>query len=114
MIWWLEDDSRLSYRAGSAIQQAGEQALFSAASIWELAIKRAAGRYAGDDLLVAVRSAGFTLLAMSGEHAKLAGELPPHHRDPFDRMLVAQALLEDRVLVTSDAGLSQYGVPVLW
>lgn len=113
-MWWLEDDSRLSTSAGEAIAQAGDQAVISAASIWELAIKRAACRYAGNDLLGPARAAGFTVIAMDGEHAKLAGELPPHHRDPFDRMLVAQALIEDRVLVSSDELLPRYGVPVLW
>lgn len=114
VVWWLEDDERLSSRAGEAISQAGQEAVVSAASIWELSIKRAAGRYSGDDLLGPAQSAGFTILAVEGEHAKLAGELPAHHRDPFDRMLVAQALIEDRVLVSSDALLPRYRVPVLW
>lgn len=114
VVWWLDDDGRLSDRAADAIGQSGQDAVISAASVWELSIKRAAGRYVGDDLLGPAQAAGFTILAMSGEHAKLAGELPAHHRDPFDRMLVAQALIEDRVLVTADAVIPAYGVPVLW
>lgn len=114
IAWWLGGDERLSDRAGVAIERAGDDALVSAASVWELSIKRAAGRYAGDDLLGPARAAGFEILPITGEHGKLAGELPPHHRDPFDRVLVAQALVEDLVLVTSDAVIPSYGVPVIW
>lgn len=114
VVWWLDDDGRLTDRAADAIGQSGQDAVISAASVWELSTKRAAGRYAGDDLLAHAQAAGFTILAMSGEHAQLAGQLPAHHRDPFDRMLVAQALIEERVLVTADAVIPAYGVPVLW
>jgi len=86
----------------------------SAASVWELSIKRASGRYAGDDLLAPAEAAGFAILPIDGRHAKLAGELPPIHRDPFDRVIVAQAMIEDRVLVSSDGVLPRYGVPVIW
>lgn len=113
-VWWLEDDDRLSTAAGNAISDAGQNAAISAASVWELSIKRASGKFQGDDLLEPARAAGFTILPIDGDHAKLAGELPPHHRDPFDRVLVAQALIEDRVLVSSDAVLPKYGVPVIW
>jgi len=66
IVWWLEDDDRLSKRAGDAISQAGDDAAVSAARVWELSIKRAAGRYAGDDLLGPARAAGFALLSMTG------------------------------------------------
>ncbi|MBF6618796.1 MAG: type II toxin-antitoxin system VapC family toxin [Patulibacter sp.] len=114
IVWWLEDDPRLSARAAEAIARAGTDAVVSAASVWELAIKRAAGKYPGDDLLGPAEAAGFTILTITGAHGKLAGELPLHHRDPFDRVIVAQAIIEDRVLVTSDAVLARYGVPVIW
>lgn len=114
IAWWLGGDGRLSPRAAEAILRAGDDAVISAASVWELSIKRAAGNYEGDDLLGAANAAGFTILPITGEHGKLAGELPPHHRDPFDRVLVAQAMIEDRVLVSSDAALPAYGVPVIW
>lgn len=114
IVWWLEDDVRLSPRAAEVIATNAAEAVVSAASVWELSIKRAAGRYAGDDLLGPVAAAGFAVLAITGAHGKLAGELPPHHRDPFDRVIVAQAFLEERVLVTKDTALALYGVPVVW
>ncbi|MGE4424948.1 MAG: type II toxin-antitoxin system VapC family toxin [Solirubrobacteraceae bacterium] len=115
IAWWLEGDTeRLSPRAREAIMRAGDEAIVSAASVWELSIKRASGRYTGQDLLAPARAAGFEILPMTGEHAKLAGALPLHHRDPFDRMLVAQAMVEDRVIVSSDGVIPRYGVPVVW
>lgn len=114
VVWWLADDPCLSPRAAEVIEAAGDDAVVSAASVWELSIKRAAGRYEGEDLLGAATAAGFTMLPITGEHGKLAGELPLHHRDPFDRVLVAQAIIEDRVLVSSDAVLGRYGVPLVW
>jgi PIN domain nuclease of toxin-antitoxin system len=115
IAWWLSGThERISLRARDAIAAAGDDAVVSAASIWELAIKRASGRYDGDDLLGPAENAGFSILAITGAHGKLAAELPPHHRDPFDRVLVAQAIIEDRVLVTSDEVIPQYGVPVVW
>lgn len=85
----------------------------SAASIWELEIKRAAGRLrAPDDLVERADSAGFERLLITIEHAQDAARLPRHHRDPFDRMLVAQALAEGLTLATADAALAQYGVPI--
>ncbi len=114
VIWWLAADHRLSARAQAAIGKAGDAAVVSAASIWEASIKRASGRLTGPDLLAAVAAAGLPFLKIDEHHAKLAGELPLIHRDPFDRMLVAQAMLEQLVIVTSDAEIPRYGVPVVW
>jgi PIN domain nuclease of toxin-antitoxin system len=87
----------------------------SAASVWEIAIKRASGKLkAPDDLLEQVAVARFAALGITFEHATLAGELPPHHGDPFDRMLIAQAQIENLTLVTGDARIAAYDVPVLW
>ena len=87
----------------------------SAASIWEIAIKRASGKLkAPDDLLEQVALARFAELGITFEHAAHAGALPPHHADPFDRMLIAQAQSENLTLVTSDARIAAYDVPVLW
>ena len=114
VIWWLAADQRLSAPAQAAISRAGVAAAVSAASIWEASIKRASGRLTGPDLLGAVTSAGLPFLKINEHHAKLAGELPLIHRDPFDRMLVAQAMLEQLMIVTSDAQIPRYGVPVVW
>jgi PIN domain nuclease of toxin-antitoxin system len=114
VIWWLAADERLSAAAKAAISKAGAGAAVSAASIWEASIKRASGRLTGPDLLGAVTAAGLPFLTIDEYHAKLAGELPLLHRDPFDRMLVAQAMLEQLVIVTADAEIPRYGVPIIW
>lgn len=114
VIWWLSADPRLSAAARAAIARAGAEAVVSVASIWEASIKRASGRLAGPDLLAAVTAARLPFLRIDEQHAKLAGELPMLHRDPFDRMLVAQAMVEQLAIVTADSEIPRYGVPVLW
>jgi PIN domain nuclease of toxin-antitoxin system len=113
-IWWLAGDKRLSKTARAAIATAGAQTAVSVASIWEVSIKRSAGRLRGPDLTAAAGAAGLPLLRIDERHAKLAGELPLVHRDPFDRMLVAQASVEGLAIVTADERIPQYGVPVIW
>ncbi len=90
-------------------------AYVSSASVWEIAIKRSSGKLkAPDNLLGKIAEARFEELAMSFGHAILAGSLPPHHGDPFDRMIVAQAQSEGLTVVTRDERIAAYGVPVLW
>lgn len=114
VLWWLTADARLSPTARAAIARAGANAGVSAASIWEASIKRAAGKLHGPDVLGAVVAAGLPILRIDEHHAKLAGELPLLHRDPFDRMLVAQARLEGLTLVTHDRRFEPYGGEVVW
>lgn len=114
VVWWLAGDPRLSQPARDAIGRAGSDAVVSAATIWEASIKRAAGKLAGPDLLSAVAAAGLSFVRIDERHAKLAGELPLVHRDPFDRMLVAQAMIEGLVLVTIDPRIAKYGLPIVW
>jgi PIN domain nuclease of toxin-antitoxin system len=114
LLWWLADDRQLSAAAAAAIDDGRNAALVSAASIWEIEIKRAKGALsAPDDIVEQVEGARFDLLPISAAHARDAGRLPRHHDDPFDRMLVAQAAAEDATLVTSDGAVAGYGVPVL-
>lgn len=113
-IWWLAGDTRLSTTARAAIAAAGVNSLVSVASIWEASIKRSAGRLQGPDLAASVSTAGIPFLPIDERHAKLAGELPLVHRDPFDRMLVAQASVERLAIVTSDETIARYDVTVLW
>jgi PIN domain nuclease of toxin-antitoxin system len=113
-IWWLAGDRRLSGPAREAIADAGVEAGVSVASIWEASIKRSAGRLQGPDLAAALSAAGLPLLRIDERHAKVAGELPLVHRDPFDRMLVAQAGIERLSIVTADEQIPNYGVPVIW
>jgi PIN domain nuclease of toxin-antitoxin system len=88
--------------------------MVSAASTWELAIKSALGKLRlPADVASAIRAAGFDELEVTIDHGMTAGELPLHHRDPFDRMLVAQARLEGLTIVTRDPSFEPYGVPLL-
>jgi PIN domain nuclease of toxin-antitoxin system len=113
-LWWRTRDPRLRDSVSSAIALAPLVAV-SAASAWEAAIKASLGklRLASSFEEGAVAS-GFTPLAISFRHAELAGALPLHHRDPFDRMLVAQSLVEGFTLVTADREIEPYDVPILW
>jgi PIN domain nuclease of toxin-antitoxin system len=113
-IWWLAGDSRLSEEARATIAGAGADAAVSVASIWEASIKRSAGRLKGPDLAAALSAAGLPFLHIDERHAKVAGELPLVHRDPFDRMLVAQASVERLSIVTADDQIAKYDVPVIW
>lgn len=110
LLWWLDDDVRLDRSAAAAIAEADYVAV-SAASAWEIGIKQALGKLDGPaDLAAEMTTNGFTELPVTATHAVAAGELPPHHADPFDRMLVAQARLEGLTLVSRDPRLADYGV----
>lgn len=88
--------------------------MVSAASVWEIAIKRQIGKFTYPRKIVdAITANGFEQLAVTIYHAEAAGALPFHHADPFDRMLIAQARIEGLVLVTSDPHIAPYGVPTL-
>lgn len=109
LLWWLADDPSLPDRAREAIADPGTTVLVSAASAWEIAIKRAAGKLeAPDDLLDVIDANGFQGLAITAEHALRAGGLPAHHADPFDRMLLAQATAERLTLVSVDIRFPAY------
>ena len=114
LLWAIEDNPSLNADARSAIVDPLNDVFVSAASVWEIAIKRSLGRLeAPDNLGEEVGKAGFIELAVTIRHGELAARLPPHHGDPFDRMLVAQAQAEGLVLVTRDRVLGQYAVPTL-
>ena len=115
-LWWLVGDKRLSATARRAIADGSAEVTVSAATIWELEVKSAAGRLdlGGLDLLLELGKEGFDELPIAARHAAHAARLPPHHSDPFDRVLVAQALGESLTLVTKDDALRAYGVPRLW
>ena len=94
-----------------AVEDAENEVFVSVVSGWEIAINRALGKLeAPDDLEAAIREQGFAPLLVTFHHAELAGALPPHHRDPFDRMLIAQTQAEGLVLVTRDASMMPYGI----
>jgi PIN domain nuclease of toxin-antitoxin system len=118
-LWWVTDDDRLSERAGEVIADGANDVYFSAASAWEIAIKAGLGRirlpdeawtFTPDQL---ERNA-FQALPVHVAHAVAVITLPDVHRDPFDRMLVAQAITEGLTIVSADPELARYAVPVLW
>jgi PIN domain nuclease of toxin-antitoxin system len=114
LLWWLADDPALGEAARSAIRLPANDVLVSAASVWEIEIKRGLGKLvAPDGLVEAIEAAGFNALAITAADAERAGRLPPHHRDPFDRMLVAQAARLDAAIVTRDTSFADYDIDVL-
>ncbi len=118
LLWWLSDDPSLSARARRAITAADNEIFVSAASVWELAIKNKKGRLDVQDLLdrlpQEIEEEGFLVLPISIEHGLRAGALPEHHRDPFDRMLIAQAQAEHLPIVSNDTVFDSYGIKRIW
>jgi PIN domain nuclease of toxin-antitoxin system len=114
-LWWLNDNPKLGEAARAAISDTSSGVWVSAASIWELAIKTALGKLQieSDDLVREISANGFTELPITARHAWAAGNLPRHHEDPFDRMLIAQAQAENLVLVSRDPVFDSYGIQVL-
>ncbi|MEV1292535.1 type II toxin-antitoxin system VapC family toxin [Pseudonocardia sp. NPDC049635] len=114
VLWWLAGDERLGTAATEAIADGGNDAVVSVATLWELAVKQSIGKLVIDgDLRDQFEVEGFDELPILGTHAAEVGVLPLHHRDPFDRMLVAQARVERLTLVTADLRLTAYDVDLL-
>jgi PIN domain nuclease of toxin-antitoxin system len=114
LLWWLADDPTLDRAAFGAIEDPTNDVLVSAATVWEIAIWRALGKLeAPDGLVEAADRAGIDIVPVTGADAETAGALPAHHRDPFDRMLVAQASRIGAVVVSRDRAFGDYGIPVL-
>jgi PIN domain nuclease of toxin-antitoxin system len=112
LLWWLVDPKQLSRAARKAIQDGANPVYISAAVAWEIAIKKALGKLdAPDDLEDAMEANRFLSLPITIPHALAVRSLPHHHRDPFDRMLIAQALHEGLRLVTRDSEIAKYPVP---
>ena len=119
LLWWLDGDRSLSRKARTAIADENNVVVVSAASAWEITTKSRLGKLPGaaavaSDVLGSVASQGFASLDITMLHAQRAGRLPGEHRDPFDRMLIAQAQLEDLTLVSNDSVFDAYGVSRLW
>ncbi len=114
VLWCTGDDvGRLGQENIERLERA--TIVISAVSVWEATIKRRLGKLeTPEELLPRLRGLGVELLSITPEHADLAGSLPLHHRDPFDRLLVAQALTEQLGLVTKDHHLARYGVEIVW
>jgi PIN domain nuclease of toxin-antitoxin system len=118
-LWWLAGDRKLSRRAQAAIADPEEEVLVSAVSAWEITTKYRIGKLPGASAIVndipgAIASQSFTPLAVTVVHAQRAGLLIGDHRDPFDRMLIAQARSNDLILVSNEKVFDAFGVTRLW
>jgi PIN domain nuclease of toxin-antitoxin system len=118
LMWWMVDPSRLSKAAAATLADTNNRILVSAVVAWELAIKINAGKIQPSSLLLGLDGAfatqTFAELPISLEHAVKAGLLPLQHRDPFDRLLVSQALVLGLPIVSADRSLDAYGVRRIW
>lgn len=111
LLWWLANDPRLGSRCKELISDNRNQVFVSAATTWEISIKTALGKLtAPEDMDSIVDDEGFDKLPISLYHGQLAGRLPPLHRDPFDRMLIAQAQAEGLILITADEMITRYNI----
>jgi PIN domain nuclease of toxin-antitoxin system len=119
LLWWLDGDKRLPLRVRRLLQSDETVVLVSAASAWEIVTKARIGKLPGaravaEDISACLIDQGFTGLAITIDHAQRAGSLPGPHRDPFDRMLIAQALAENLGLVSNEEIFDRYGVRRVW
>ena len=119
LFWWLTDDPELSAEARRVVETDAEGVHVSIATAWEIAIKVGAGKWPEaaaliDDFEVEVAAEGFKLLPIEVAHVRAAGLSRSSHRDPFDRILVAQAMIEELALITSDRRLAGMGATCLW
>lgn len=116
VLWWLQDDRRISSTVRDAVADQAHTPFFSPVTAYELLQKQRAGKLRGvpdgmHDLLV---GDGFAPLPLTFAHAAAAAELPMHHRDPWDRLLIAQAEVEGLTIVSADKVFRRYGVKVIW
>jgi len=113
-LWLVQDRERIASVALAELDGAENQVFYSAVASWEIAAKRAKGKlhFSGSPIAVA-RKFGLDELPISSVHSEFAAELPPHHFDPFDRLLIAQAVTDGLVLATRDPAMARYGIRVL-
>lgn len=118
LLWWVSNHPSLSVKADRALNDPANEVFVSAASAWEVTTKARLGKLTAgplaQDFVGEVRRQGFTPLPISMDHGQRAGNLPGPHRDPFDRMLIAQAQAESLVLVSNEALFDTYGIQRLW
>jgi PIN domain nuclease of toxin-antitoxin system len=118
-LWWINDGPELSAKARATIRKGQNECFLSVASAWEMAIKSSTGKLVLSQPLERfipeqLAANGFRLLEIDFRHAAKVETLPFHHRDPFDRLIVAQAMSEKMPIVSADAALSEYGIKRIW
>ena len=114
LIWWLANHPTLAHKAKDAIANPDNLVFVSAASAWEIAIKKSLGKLqAPDDLAVQIKEKNFISLAINIDHALAVEKLPLHHQDPFDRILIAQAMCEQMIIVTRDRKFDVYQIKTI-
>lgn len=119
LLWWLTNDPKLSNKARQTIANRQNEIFVSSASAWEIATKHRLGKMKGMEEVAAhlpfyVQKTDFSILEISFEHAQTAGSLPGPHHDPFDRMLIAQSILENLPIITIDGVFEEYRARVVW
>lgn len=114
LLWWLADDPALGIQIKKLISDPRNEVLVSAVTSWEISIKKTTGKLdAPDDIDTIVEDEGFSKLPITLYHGEIAGRLPLHHKDPFDRMLIAQAKIMELSLVTNDSKMQLYAVKTI-
>jgi PIN domain nuclease of toxin-antitoxin system len=114
LLWWLANDPKLSADIREVIKNPVNDCFVSAVTVWEIAIKNSLGKLRQpDDLLVVIRDNRFQILDISAVHCLRVGSLPWHHKDPFDRLLISQALVENLTLISADEKFKFYDVALL-
>ncbi len=114
LLWWLDDEPSLSEAAKATISDGKNVVFVSSAVIWEIRIKQALGKLEiPPNFRQVLDQQPFEMLAITAEHAYAIGDLPLHHRDPFDRMLIAQATIERLTIVTRDIIIKEYNIPII-
>lgn len=116
VLWWLADDPRLPKIAHGLMVDSGNTLHVSVASLWEIAVKNGKGKLQAnpDEVLYEIEAEGFVILPILARHVTSLATLAPHHADPFDRIMVAQATAESMQLLSHDGVLSRYGDAVMW
>jgi PIN domain nuclease of toxin-antitoxin system len=112
LLWWLADDDQLGVKAREAVADPANDVLISMASLWEIAVKVRVGKLQADieEIINAVQREGFTVLDVGLAHLVTLAGLPMHHRDPFDHLLIAQAMTEDATFMSEDKNVARYSV----
>ena len=115
LLWWLADDKRLGAHARTLIEDPANKIVVSMVSLWEIAVKVRIGKLDADvgDIADAVETGGFVLISVERAHLKILAGLPTHHRDPFDHLLIAQAIDQNSTFISDDRHAKHYPVPII-